>query len=186
MRDSKQLSDALLSLRRCNARGAGDSRLNPGVTKPPRKATSLPRVVACVLLVLIAAIYGIKALVGGSAKRASIAPAVQLAITNPLAFAKSHVTGGIGAVVLADPVSGLPKIQMLVAGSPAQKAGLRPGDVILEIDGVSAQGRTLAQNIERIRGIASVGVELTIQRAGSTNLNCVLHRASWSGMGIVQ
>lgn len=184
MRDSKQLSAALLSLRRSNARGAGDS--GPGVVAPSRKATNRPRLIAGVLLVLIVAVYGIRALFVHSAKSGRIAPAVQLAITNPLAFAKSHVTGGIGAVVLADPVSGLPKIQMLVAGSPAQRGGLRPGDLILEIDGMSAKGRSLAQNIERIRGIASVGVELTIQRAGSTNLNCVLHRESWSGMGINQ
>jgi S1-C subfamily serine protease len=137
-------------------------------------------------LALIVLAYGVRALVvAGVLKRARIAPSVQLAITNPVQFAKSHVTGGIGAIVLVDPASGLPRIQTLVAGSPAQKAGLQGGDLIVEVDGVATRGRSLNQNIECIRGIASVGVALTIQRGG-TNLNCVIHRSSWSGMGIVQ
>ena len=49
-----------------------------------------------------------------------------------------------------------------------------------------ARGQTLAQNVEHIRGIARVSVMLTIQRAGSTNLNCLIHRTSWSDLGIVQ
>jgi len=142
------------------------------------------------LIVAVYCIYALRArfvsLAKAVVKPGSVVPAVELAVTNPMAFAKSHVTGGIGAVVMADATTGLPKIQMLVAGSPAQKAGLRPGDVILAIDGSTASGRTLAQNIECIRGIASVSVALTIQRAGSTNLNCVIHRSSWSGMGIAQ
>ena len=189
MRDIKQLSAALLSLRRCNAPGADRSRLGTGSAGHSRWATNRPRLIVGFLVVLVFAIYGIRAwftVSANPAKLGSIVPAVRLAITNPVAFAKSHVTGGIGAVVLADPATGLPKIQMVLAGSPAERAGLRGGDVILEIDGLAARGRTLAQNIDRIRGITASPVALTIQRTGSTNLNCLIQRSSWSGMGIVQ
>ena len=176
MRDTKQLSAALLCLRRFDAHRGGKSRLRA-------------RRIACVFLALMAVVCGIWALFGNSAKAVrygSIVPAVRLAFTNPVAFAKSHVTGGIGAVVLADSATGLPRIQTVLADSPAARAGLRGGDVILEIDGLAARGRTLAQNIDRIRGLAASPVALTIQRAGSTNLNCVIHRSSWSGLGISQ
>ncbi|HLX71813.1 MAG TPA: PDZ domain-containing protein [Verrucomicrobiae bacterium] len=176
MRDSKQLSAALLSLRRPDA---------PHTGKSPFSA----RRIACALLLLITAAYGIRAWLAHSAtfaRRGSFVPEVQAAMTNPVGFAKSHVTGGIGAVLLVDPATGLPRIQIVLAGSPAARAGLRPGDVILEVDGVTTRGRTLAQDVDHIRGIASISVGLLIQRAGSTNLNCLIHRTSWSGLGVNQ
>ena len=176
MRDSKQLSAALLSLRRFDAPRADKSLVSP-------------RLIACALLLLIALAYGVREWFLHSTKLKGpgrIVPEVQSAITNPVGFAKAHVTGGIGAVLLVDPMTGLPRIQMVLAGSPAQKAGLRPGDVILEVDGVTTRGRTLAQDVDHIRGIASISVGLLIQRPGSTNLNCLIHRSSWSVLGVNQ
>ena len=49
--------------------------------------------------------------------------------------------------------------------SPADKAGLRTGDVILEVDGVPAAGSSLDDVVGRIRGEAGTAVELTV-RAG--------------------
>ena len=49
--------------------------------------------------------------------------------------------------------------------SPADKAGLRTGDVLLEVDGVPAAGSSLNDVIERIRGESGTPVELTV-RAG--------------------
>lgn len=179
MRDTKQLSAALLSSQRFDARAA----------EPSRRSANRPRRIARVLLGLVAVVYGIRALYVASVNsswRGSIAHAVQSVFINPVGFAKSHVTGGIGALLLSDPASGLPRIQMVIAGSPAEKSGLRGGDVILGIGGAPTHGRTLAQNIESIRGFAIGTVVLTIQRAGSTNLTCVIQRTSWSGMGIEQ
>lgn len=179
MRDSKQLRAALLSLRRFDAPapGAANSLLSP-------------RLIACALLLLVAVVFGIWEWLANSAKssrRGSIVPEVQAAMTNPVGFAKAHVTGGIGAVLLVDPTTGLPRIQMVLTGSPAQRAGLRPGDVILEVDGITTRGRTLSQDVDHIRGIASVSVGLLIQRTGcSTNLNCLIHRTSWSVLGVNQ
>lgn len=47
-------------------------------------------------------------------------------------------------------------------GSPAQKAGLRPGDVVLEVDGKDISGLSLAQVAKRISGAAGTEVKLTV------------------------
>lgn len=53
-----------------------------------------------------------------------------------------------------------------LANSPAQSAGLRPGDIIVAIDEESALGLTLDEAIARIRGTAGTTVALTIFRSG--------------------
>ena len=49
-------------------------------------------------------------------------------------------------------------------GSPAQKAGVEPGDIIIEIDRESARGATLAEAMRRIRGPIGTDVLLRVQR----------------------
>ena len=108
------------------------------------------------------------------------------AITNPIAFAKNRFTGGVGTVLATDRTTGLPRIQKVVAGSPAETAGLREGDYIVQVDGVATSGRKLVQNVESIRGFSAGSVTLTVQRTGSTNLQCVIHRTSLNSLGISQ
>ena len=47
-------------------------------------------------------------------------------------------------------------------GSPAQKAGLRPGDIILAVDGQDLTGLPLIQAVKRISGPAGTRVTLTV------------------------
>jgi len=54
-----------------------------------------------------------------------------------------------------------------IAGSPAERAGLRPGDVITAVDGIPAAGSTAAATLDRIRGPKGMPVTLTIVRAGA-------------------
>jgi C-terminal processing protease CtpA/Prc len=115
----------------------------------------------------------------------SIKDTIHSAITNPAAFAKARFTGGVG-ILLASPTNGLPQINEVMAGSPAQEAGLCEGDVILQIDAISTSGRTLAQNAESIRGSVLASVTLTVQRNGSTNLQFVIHRSSWKSLGVTR
>ncbi|OLS34343.1 S41 family peptidase [Bacillus sp. MRMR6] len=54
-----------------------------------------------------------------------------------------------------------------IKGSPAEKAGLKPNDIIVSVDGKSLQGMTSTEAVTLIRGEKGTKVELTIQRAGS-------------------
>ena len=54
-----------------------------------------------------------------------------------------------------------------IEGSPAEKAGIRSGDVIVMIDGVPVNTTTLNDTIERMRGKEGTTVRLGIERDGS-------------------
>jgi len=49
-----------------------------------------------------------------------------------------------------------------IAGSPAEKAGIRPGDKILEIDGASTEGMSLVEAVVTIRGPRGTSVRLLV------------------------
>jgi carboxyl-terminal processing protease len=51
-----------------------------------------------------------------------------------------------------------------LAGSPAERAGLRPGDLVLAADGVPLDGLTVDGARDRIRGPKGTVVTLTVQR----------------------
>jgi len=54
-----------------------------------------------------------------------------------------------------------------IKGSPAEKAGLKPNDMIISVDGKSLQGMNSTQAVTLIRGKKGTKVELTIQRPGT-------------------
>jgi carboxyl-terminal processing protease len=53
-----------------------------------------------------------------------------------------------------------------IDGSPAERAGIRAGDVVVAVDGKSVDGETLDQAIARIRGPKGTTVVLTLVRGG--------------------
>ena len=71
---------------------------------------------------------------------------------------------GIG-VQLDTTEAGEPLVVTVFRDSPADKAGLGTGDIILEVNGVPAAGSSVSDVVERIRGEAGTEVELTV-RAG--------------------
>jgi carboxyl-terminal processing protease len=56
-----------------------------------------------------------------------------------------------------------------IEGSPAEEAGFRPGDVVLEVDGKSISGKTLNDTVGLIRGQRGTPVTLTILRPGTSD-----------------
>ena len=48
-------------------------------------------------------------------------------------------------------------------GTPAQKAGLRPGDIIIRVDGRSVEGLPLPEVVDKITGPAGTRVSLTLK-----------------------
>ena len=53
------------------------------------------------------------------------------------------------------------------AGSPAESAGLRPGDVIATIDGIPVTNASLAETIDRMRGKSGTTVRIGVLRGTS-------------------
>ena len=73
---------------------------------------------------------------------------------------------GIGAYVSLDEKTGYGKISGVIAGTPAQEAGLRENDIIYEVDGESAYGLELSEIVAMIKGEEGTTVHLTIYREG--------------------
>jgi carboxyl-terminal processing protease len=63
-----------------------------------------------------------------------------------------------------------------LADSPAEKAGLRSGDVVLAVDGESVNGSTLQDQVGKVRGEAGTDVTLTLRR-GERTLDLTITRA---------
>ena len=55
-----------------------------------------------------------------------------------------------------------------ISGSPADKAGLQPGDVVVAVNGKSVNGSTIQEEITNVRGPSGSQVKLTIRRGSST------------------
>jgi len=72
---------------------------------------------------------------------------------------------GIGAEVSME--DGKVTIVAPIKGSPAEKAGLRPKDQILKIDGKSIAGLDLNEAVEKIRGKKGSKVKIEIKRPGA-------------------
>jgi len=84
---------------------------------------------------------------------------------------------GIGAEVQMK--NGQLVIVAPIDGSPAQQAGLKPGDIILKVDNQEVSGLPLDQAVERILGPAGTRVKLTVLNPKTTTTRDVtLIRAS--------
>lgn len=85
---------------------------------------------------------------------------------------------GVGLQIALDADTKQLEVIAPIAGSPAEKAGIRPRDRILKINGISTSELTLDEAATRMRGPAGSQVTLTIQREGedSTDIQVVRSR----------
>ncbi len=67
-------------------------------------------------------------------------------------------------------------IQKVMQNTPGQRAGLKDGDVIVAIDGVSAAGIDQRTAVKRLRGPIETKVLLTVQRGGDQRLDITVMR----------
>ena len=72
---------------------------------------------------------------------------------------------GVG-IVLQQKGSRL-QVTRVLPGSPAGQANVRPGDVIVKVDGVATAGRSLDVNIAHLQGQAGTTVRLELRRTGT-------------------
>jgi carboxyl-terminal processing protease len=82
---------------------------------------------------------------------------------------------GIGAELTRE--DSHPKILSPIDDTPAALAGIKPGDVILRIDGVPTDQMTLKDAVDRLRGPAGSPVRMTILRSGDKPFDVTLTRA---------
>lgn len=76
---------------------------------------------------------------------------------------------GIGAYVSLDLVTGFGQISGVIAGTPAEAANLREGDLIYKVDGVSTEGMELTEVVGMIKGEEGTTVHLTLIRDGESD-----------------
>ncbi len=80
-----------------------------------------------------------------------------------LAWSRGDVKyGGIGARMKGPDLM----VTEVFAGSPAERAGLRAGDLILRVDGQPVAGLSVEQAVSLIRGPEGSSVELVVERPG--------------------
>ena len=72
--------------------------------------------------------------------------------------------GGLGLEV--EPGDGAVRVIAPAPDSPAARAGLQPGDLIVRVDGKPLQGVPLSEAVARMRGEPGTPISVTIRRAG--------------------
>ncbi|MEA3312956.1 MAG: S41 family peptidase [Caldisericota bacterium] len=75
---------------------------------------------------------------------------------------------GIGIVITKNEDLALPEIVSVFPDSPAKKAGLQKGDIIVDADGAQLVGLSLEEVAMKVKGKSGTEVELKIKRNGET------------------
>lgn len=75
---------------------------------------------------------------------------------------------GIGVYLHQDPQTKSLIINSAMPGSPAEKAGLQHGDVIIAVDGTNVKGKDVTSVSKLIQGQAGTTVNITVEHQGST------------------
>lgn len=83
--------------------------------------------------------------------------------------------GGLGIQVSQE--DGRIKVISPIDGTPAERAGIKPGDIITHLDGAPVAGMTLKQAVDAMRGAPGSRIRLTLQRGDGVPFDIVITRA---------
>jgi len=83
--------------------------------------------------------------------------------------------GGLGIEVTME--SGLVKVVSPIDDTPAFRAGMKPGDLISQLDGEAVMGLTLAEAVDRMRGKVGTDIKLMVLREGLEPFEVTITRA---------
>jgi len=83
--------------------------------------------------------------------------------------------GGLGIEVTME--NGVIKVVSPIDDTPASRAGLQPGDFIVQLDGEPVMGLNLSQAVEKMRGPIDSKIVLTVQRGETDPFEVTLTRA---------
>jgi carboxyl-terminal processing protease len=95
----------------------------------------------------------------------------------------------VGVGIQLEQKSGKAVIVAPIDGSPAAKAGVRPGDVIVAVNGKSVKGEDISRVAKRIRGPKGTAVRITVKRGNSRHTFSLERQevkvpaASWAMLG---
>ncbi len=102
-------------------------------------------------------------------RKADLAPRWEVALQpteDPRARRGEGVAQFEGVGMTLDGRTGAVLVAAVNEGSPAERAGVLPGDQVLAVDGAAVQGQPLGEVVGRIRGPAGAPVVLRFRRGG--------------------
>ncbi|MCL2140165.1 MAG: S41 family peptidase [Dehalococcoidia bacterium] len=79
--------------------------------------------------------------------------------------------GGIGAIIASS--NGNHIVNKVYQDRPAEKAGLKVGDILLEVDGISTSGMSLSDLIDLVKGEAGTQVNLLVRHQGDSTTTLI-------------
>lgn len=83
---------------------------------------------------------------------------------NALTMMTTGMYGGIGAIIMQK--DGEIVIAEPHEGMPAQRSGLKAGDILVQINGVKLKGKSVSEASSKLRGIPGTEVRLKVKRPG--------------------
>jgi carboxyl-terminal processing protease len=91
---------------------------------------------------------------------------------------QSNISGRFGGLgIEISEQGGVPKVIAPIEGTPAARAGIQPGDLIVAIEGESAQGMNLDKVVRVLRGKPGTKVTITIARGGREPFDVTITRS---------
>lgn len=90
--------------------------------------------------------------------------------------------GGLGIEVVQE--GGLVKVNYVIADGPAGQAGIKKGDFITAVEGVSVIGKTLDEAVEGMRGLAGDPIKVSVQSPGEYSREVTVVRQVVQGRAV--